>query len=213
MDVDRAFLDKDAMPPDKIKKLRPAEHPPGAFHQDRQKAAFLWPKRHQMAGPADLHRRLVEAQVMEFENVVGKRRMGAPQQRAHAADHLTWREWLGDVVIGANIEAKRAIAFLAARTEDDDGKMLCLGAGAQRPADIDPRHLRHHPVNDGEVRAVLLDHFDRLLAILGAKHLIIGLNQIVGQQFKLVGLIIGNENTDRHLYPSLSTNKAVTYLP
>ena len=139
--------------------------------------------------------------------------MGAPQQRAHTADHLTWRERLGDIVIGANVEAERAVTLLATRAEDDDGKMFCLGAGTQRAADIDPGHLRHHPVDDGEIRTVFLDHLDRLPAILGAKNLILGLNQIIGQKLKLIGLIIGNENTDSHLYPSLSPSKAGPSLP
>ena len=48
---------------------------------------------------------------------------------------------------------------------------------------------------------MFLNHVEGLLAILGADHLIVGLNKIIGEKLKLVGLVIGDENTNAHLYP------------
>ena len=91
-----------------------------------------------MAAAADLHGRLIEAQIVKFEDIIGKRRMRPAQQRAHAADHLARGKRLRDVIISPDIQTKRAVTFLAAGAENDDGKMFCLAAGAQRAADIDP---------------------------------------------------------------------------
>ena len=142
---------------------------------------------------------------MEFQNLVGKRRVRAAQQGADTADHLTRRERFGNIVIGADIEAKGPVALLTAGAEDDDRKLFGLGARAQRAAQIDTGHFRHHPVDDRKVRAVFLDHLQRLLAIRGTDHFVIGLGQVVGQKFELVRLVIGYKYPDRHgnLIPSV----------
>ena len=124
--------------------------------------------------------------------------MRSPEKRANTADQLARRKWLRNIVISTDVEAKRAVSLLTAGAKHDDRKLAGLGPCAQRPADIDPRHMRHHPVDDDKVGPVFLNHVQRLPAILGANHLVIRLNEIKGQQLELVRLIISDKDADRH---------------
>ncbi len=54
------------------------------------------------------------------QRLVGQRRPDAAQHGADAGHELGRRERLGDIVVGAGIEAAHAIALLAARRQHDD---------------------------------------------------------------------------------------------
>ena len=186
------------MPPDQIEKLRATQDPSGTFHQSGQQPTFLGSDRYGVTTAGDFHGRLVEFQIVKFQHLVGKGRMRSPEKRANAADQLAWGKRLRDIVVGPDVEAERAVSFLAAGAEHDDRKLAGFGARAQRPANVDSRHMRHHPVDDHKIGPVFLDHVQRLPAILGADHLVIRLNEIEGQQLELVRLVISDKDADRH---------------
>jgi len=52
------------------------------------------------------------------------RRLGAAQQRVHASDKLEQSERLRHIVVGAHAEPAHFVAFLGARGENQNGKIV-----------------------------------------------------------------------------------------
>jgi hypothetical protein len=66
-----------------------------------------------------------------------------PQDRADPRDHLARPVRLGDVVVGAEVEAEKHVVLDGASGEQDDRH---VGFGAHDPADVEPVDLGHHHV-------------------------------------------------------------------
>ncbi|MFN7977625.1 MAG: hypothetical protein U0P30_05770 [Vicinamibacterales bacterium] len=106
-------------------------------------------------GAIDRHRHGVEVGG-EMRALVGGRRhrvgtAAATQRRPHARRQLTRAERLGDVVVGAGVEAGHAIALGRARREHDDrhgggGRTL-----AQDAAHLEAVEYRQVQVEDHEI--------------------------------------------------------------
>ena len=62
-------------------------------------------------------------------------------------------EGLGDVVVGAEVEALCLVGRRALRRQQDDRDRPLL---AKLPHDLDPVEVRHHDVQEDDVRADLL---------------------------------------------------------
>ena len=86
----------------------------------------------------------------------GSLRRDAPQQRADARDQLVGAERLGDVVVGADLEADDAVGLLGARRhhDDRDGARWPRSARSARQTSRPLMPGQHH-VEDGEVDRVL----------------------------------------------------------
>src|ERR1700738_1612251 len=54
--------------------------------------------------------------------------LAAPEHAAYPRNELTWREGLGHVVIGAELEADDAIDLVVARSHEQDRGPVVLGA-------------------------------------------------------------------------------------
>ena len=117
----------------------------------------------------------------------------APQRRLDAASELPHREGLGDVVVGAHLEAGDLVDLVPLRGEHDDRH---LAAGAKAPADLDPVELREHDVEDDEVEPLLGEAVEGLLPVHGADHLIPLLAERVGEK-RLHGLLVVHEQDPR----------------
>ena len=89
----------------------------------------------------------VHHDVAVFDHV-GLRRALA-QARANARQQFFGRKRLGEVVVGAEIEAGNAIGDAILRGEHDD-RHVALGANAL--ADFQAVHARQHQIEDDEVR-------------------------------------------------------------
>ena len=87
----------------------------------------------------------------------------APQHGLHAGDELARVEGLRHVVVGADLQTDDPVDVVAARGEDDHGDVARL---AELFADGEAVHLRHHHVEDDEVRLEGLRLFERLLAVV-----------------------------------------------
>ena len=72
----------------------------------------------------------------------------APQRRLHAGAELAQRERLGDVVVGAELEAEDLVDLLGLGREHDDRHRR---ARAQAPAHLEPVDAGHHHVEHDEV--------------------------------------------------------------
>ncbi len=85
------------------------------------------------------------------------------QDRVHPGDDLARREWLGDVVIGAEFEAEDAVHLVVPGREEEDGD---VAGGSQLPADVQARDARQTDVEDDEVRLPRSDRLEASFAVL-----------------------------------------------
>ena len=93
----------------------------------------------------------------------GWRHAGAPQRGLHARAELAHRERLGDVVVGAELEAEHLVDLLRLGREHDDRHRRALRA--QPLADLEAVHPRQHQVEHHEVELLLGEARERLAAV------------------------------------------------
>ena len=86
------------------------------------------------------------------------------EEAPHGRQELLPREGLGDVVVGADLHAGDQVPDLALDREHRDRDLPRLGRALQGRADLPARELRHHDVEQDQVRLA----FDRLLDALAA---------------------------------------------
>ena len=113
-----------------------------------------------LRGPAQR----VEDEVRDPQQLLGPRDAGAPEQRAEPGEQLVERERLGEVVVGAGIQARDAVGDLVAgRQHEDRGAAL---ARPQPPAHGEAVEDRHHDVEDDHVRLAQRDRLEGLRAVV-----------------------------------------------
>jgi hypothetical protein len=91
---------------------------------------------------------------------------GAAEKRADASHEFAHAEWLGDVVVGADIEAGDAIAFAAECGEHDDGDG---GVAAEETANLHAIDAGEHDIKDDEVRVLLAGKLEGVVTAGGRK--------------------------------------------
>ena len=115
-----------------------------------------------------------------------------PQHSADAGQQLTRVEWLGEVIIGADLEADDAVDVLSlCRQHDDGGKAwLCAQPARDRQAIL----TRHHPVEHQQVgqpgsqQAIQRDRVFRRLDRVAM------VRQVFRHQFADAGVVVGHVN-------------------
>ena len=121
----------------------------------------------------------------------------SPRHRAHPRHELVRAERLGDVVVGAELEAADAVRFFGARGQHDDGHAGGGLVGAQRLADIEAAHARQHDVEDDDVDRMVADVGERLVAGRRDVRRPAGLLQVVGDELRDIAIVFGNEDVHR----------------
>ena len=114
---------------------------------------------------------------------------GAPQHGLHPARELADRERLGDVVVGAELEAEDLVGLLGLRGEHDDRHRA---ARADRAAHVEAVHPRQHHVEHDEVEVVLAQPVERLAPVERGDDVVALLAQRVGQKL-LDGQLVVHE--------------------
>ncbi len=95
--------------------------------------------------------------------------LAAAELGAHAADQLADRERLGDVVVGADLEADDLVHLGVLGGQEDDRNRA---AGAHVAADVEAGLAGHHDVEDQEVEVDLaLKLRVGVVAVLGHRDL------------------------------------------
>ena len=117
----------------------------------------------------DLAGHRVEGQVGErhrrrFGVVVG---LGAAQQRAHPGQQFFQRERLGQIVVGAGIEAGDPLGHRVAGGEHQDGQVVA--GAAELTAHLEAVQPRHHHVEHDRVGPIVGDQIERFDAVLGQR--------------------------------------------
>ena len=126
----------------------------------------------QVHGPAhygDRVRGRVDMKVARIDSGVGYALGGSSQVGANACKQFLNAERLGDVVVGPGIERLHLGAFLIPDGENED---RCFGVLADRAADIDAAHVRHHQVCHHKIRRPFFEETERFLGIVCGPHLV-----------------------------------------
>ena len=122
---------------------------------------------------------------------------GAAQQRADARQHLLEVEGLGDIVVGAGVEALHLVAPAVARGEDEHRH----GAPGAPPGfqHRDAVHLGQADVEDDGVVGLGLAEEVALLAVEGAIDHVAGVGQRGGELTVEIGIVLDDEETQREV--------------
>ena len=154
VDVDGARAAGVAIAPDLFEQDVPRQHAAAMLQQILEQQEFL---RRQRDFPA-VERDDVPLGV-DDDRAVGERParrrvvpLRAAEQRPHARDQLVRAERLGEVVVGAHLEADDALGFLGAGGQHDDRDRRGVLVGAQQPADLEAVDVRQHQVEHDEIR-------------------------------------------------------------
>ena len=169
-------------------------HAPGVMHQIGEQPVFVAGELDRIAVDRDAAGARVEPHGAAVELAFGVAG-GAAQQRAHARQHLLEVEGLGDVVVGAGVEALHLVAPAVARGEHQHRH----GAPGAPPGfqHRDAVHLRQADVEDHRVIGLGLAEVMALLAVEGAIDDIAGVGQRGGELAVEVGVVLDDEEAQR----------------
>ena len=115
----------------------------------------------------------------------------APDDRPDAGRQLVGVERLGDVVVGAEVEALRLVGGRALGREEDHRHRALL---AELAHDLDPVEVRHDDVEEDDVGADLLGLGEGVLAAGRGDDPEALLAQRDGDELRDPGLVIGDED-------------------
>src|SRR5690349_3699940 len=108
------------------------------LHQELEQAEL---GRTEMDRPAvALHtmRGEVDRDVVKGELALCRDRVAPPEQGAHPREQRVYAEWLGDVVVRAEIEPPHGVLIIGSRRDHNDGQVAAGGAPPNLPAHLDP---------------------------------------------------------------------------
>src|SRR5580704_10868993 len=150
VNVDRARGDKASVAPHGVQQMVAAEDPARMAGQIVQKAELGGRRRDQLAVHPELHRAGVDFNVFELDDGRRSWPLEAPQDSLDASYQLARREGLGDVVVGAHLQAMHAVVLCSARGQKDDGHDTQGGVLAQPPAKVETIAAGHHDIQQKE---------------------------------------------------------------
>ena len=127
--------------------------------------------------------------------LAGQRRPHPAKHGADAGDQLARAERLGDIIVGAGLEAADAVALLAARGQHDDRHVGRRRAAAQAAADFDPADALDHPVEEDDVGPHFIGQHQRFLAVAGAGHLVTCALEMIGEQIGERAVVFDQQET------------------
>ncbi len=198
MDVDRARLDIDVIAPDRVEQLLARKDAARMLHQIVEQLVFRRAEMNVTAGALHTVRQAIDADLAERDAVFRQARTDAAQHGADACHQFDHGERLDDIVVGAGVEAADTVALFRARRQHDDRQVAGIALGTQAAADLDARHLGHHPVADQQVGHALADHHQRLVAVDRHADLVALLFKIVGQKRRQGVFVFGNNDVGLH---------------
>jgi hypothetical protein len=103
-------------------------------------------------------------------------------------------ERLLHVVVRADLEAAGDVGLLHPRGQQDDRHPARPFVLAQPRRDLVPVELRHHHVEDGQVRSPLDGEPERVAAVVGGNHVVAGALEPERDEGEDVRIVVGDED-------------------
>jgi hypothetical protein len=126
--------------------------------------------------------------------VVGLVRRAPPQHGADARQQLLRGEGLGDVVVGARVEAVHLVGLVATRGQHQDRDRLGARVGAPAAGQRDAGLARQHPVQQDGVRQHRVDLALGRLAVFRPHRRQAVVAQVDGDQFGDGGFVFDDQD-------------------
>ncbi len=154
--------------PDVLEQLIAGLDASSALHEGREELELGGGEFDAFAGNGDKVSGDVEGEVADLE-VVGLlfRLLTSFDELAHAQDEFAGAERFGDVVVGAQLEAKDAVNLGGLGSEHNDRDAGGGGVAAQEFADLEPVDLGEHDVEEDEIRGLEPGRFEGRGAVVG----------------------------------------------
>ncbi len=200
MYVDGLAIAVEVAPPHLLDQALARVHAVGMREQIGQQVELLGCEAHLVL--ADVHgaRAPVETETVELLDIGGlaallAAELDAAQQRVDACHQLGEREGLGDVVVGADVEADHLVDLRTLGGEHEDGRRHLL---SQDAADLEPAELGQHQVEQDEVGTDAARLGERLRPGPRLADLVPLLDEVVAQRLADVGLVLDHEDAFGH---------------
>jgi hypothetical protein len=132
MHIHRALLDEHMIAPDLVEQLRARMDTLGVGHQEVQQAELGRAEADFLAVGGNTVGRRIQAQTTEFDRILGRLRRVPPQHGLDPRHQLARAEGLGDVIVGAKLEAVNLVALAGAGGEHDDRQAPGAHVAAQQ---------------------------------------------------------------------------------
>ena len=118
----------------------------------------------------------------------------AAQHRPNAGDDLLGLKGLDHIVVGPQLQAQHLVEHLALGGEHDDG---AGGLFPDLPAHLPAVQAGQHDVQQQQVRAEGVEHFQGRLAVIGDGRLIALFFDVKPQKLADIGIVIHNQDPSR----------------
>jgi hypothetical protein len=206
--IDRSVVSVERLAEDPVADLLAAPNPAGLLRQGGQHIQLCAGERHLGPGARNVAGVHVDRQVEEgrgwprrraVDRVAGPLR-GRPaetsQDRPDPGDHLARLEWLGDIVVGAQLQPGDTVDDVVAggqHQHSDTGPLAPKGS-----QDFEAGPSRQHYVQDQKVQAAVAAVLEGSLAILGFEDFVALAFEVRADHFSNVRLVVGDEDSRSH---------------
>ena len=128
-------------------------------------------------------------------------RTAAARHRPHARDQLARRERLGDVVVGAQLEAEHLVALVHTPRHHDHGDAAGLGVLLEAAADLPAVELGHHDVEEDHVGLAVPGVAHGIGAVAQDGDVVAFLVEVEADQLRDVLLVLDHQDPTEALAP------------
>ena len=165
MNIKRALVAEEVLAPDQVQQPVRGHGDADVLSQRHEQVELLGAQRHGRAGDARLAPKHVDAQIADLDHL-GRplARLAAAQDRLDPRHKLPRVERLGQVVVGADLEADDLVHVVAAGREHDDRD---VAFAPQRAADLHAVDLGQHQVEHDQRGLEGARLLQRLAAVVG----------------------------------------------
>src|ERR1700682_6294003 len=154
VDLDIVGVAEEVVAPYLVENAVPGKDLVGMHHEQAQQVELSSRELDRAPVSAHLARRFIHGEVLHLEQGPGAR-IAAPHYGPDPRQQLTEVEWLGQVIVGTDLEALDSVSELAPGRQDDHAGVLVT---ADRFRDGQAIELGHHHVQHDDMRLELADH-------------------------------------------------------
>jgi hypothetical protein len=129
-------------------------------------------------------------------------RAGPAQQRAHPGHQLAGAVGLGEVVVGAEVEAEQQIVLGRAGGQHDDRDRR---VDPQHPAHVEPVDLGQHEVEDDQVGDLAAGVLQGAAAVVDHRHGVALALEVHADQLRLLHVVLDDQDPRAHRPPVWTT--------
>ena len=195
--VDGVLVTLVLVAPDLIQQVQPRIDLVGMAGEEMQQVELA--RRQVQRAPVQERgaRHRIDGQAVQLQRAgvhagVARQRVAAAQQRPYPRHQLQHREGLGQVVVGAQLQAQDAVHLAGTGAGDDDGRVARHAARAL--ADLQAVHARQHQVQHQRVPAALFQPAHAFMTVGGMLDRVAFVAQVHAQQFGDVGVVLDDQH-------------------